>query len=181
MASLHSLGYARRMPESTSLAAITIRPAVSEDAGGITRVYLESADYHAQLDSERYWKPSAEVISARYREGRQHPPESVAEAITLVAELAGEILGFVDARLTQSPDPMHRDLVYCHVVEIAVRSRHQGKGIGERLLRAAEDWGRQQGAELALLEYLAANTRAGAFYHRLGYSAASINAIKRLS
>ncbi len=168
------------MDDDTSLAAITIRPAVSEDAGGITRTYLESADYHARLDPERYWTPARDAILARYREGRQHPPDGGGEAITLVAELGGEVVGFIDARLTHSFDPMHRDMIYCHVVEIAVGSRQQGQGIGGRLLRAVEDWGREQGAELASLEYLAANMRAASFYQRTGYRVAAITAIKRL-
>lgn len=169
------------MGEAPRTAAITIRPAVSEDADDIVRTYLESAQHHARLDPERYWVPAAEVISARYREGRQHPPDAGAEAITLVAELRGEIVGFIDARLDRSPDPMHREMSYCHIVEIAVSSSQQSQGIGGQLLRAAEDWGRRQGATFASLEYHAENTRAGEFYQRrMGYRAASITAIKRL-
>jgi hypothetical protein len=44
-----------------------------------------------------------------------------------------------------------------------------------------EDWGRRECAEFALLEYLAADGRAGGFYQRrMGYRVASITAIKRL-
>jgi ribosomal protein S18 acetylase RimI-like enzyme len=157
-----------------------VRPAQPSDADALTRVYLESAHYHAGLDPGRYWIPDAQAISARYREGRQHPPESAAESITLVAEADAQIVGFVDARLTQSPDPMHREMLYCHIVEIAVSTKYQGRGVGAQLLRAAEDWGRKQGAEMALLEYLAANQRAALFYERLGYRPGSINAIKPL-
>lgn len=161
--------------------AVTIRPAVSDDADCIARTYLESAEYHAQLDPERYSAPAFETISRRYREGRQQPPESGGKGITLVAELSGEIAGFIDARLEQSPDAMHREMIYCHVSEIAVRSQHQNQGIGERLLRAAEEWGRRQGAEFASLEYHSANTLASMFYQqRMGYCVASITAIKRL-
>jgi ribosomal protein S18 acetylase RimI-like enzyme len=161
--------------------AVTIRPTVLEDADGIARTFLESAEYHARLEPERYLAPTVEAISARYREGWQHPPDAGGGSITLVAELSGEIVGFIDARLVHSPDPMHRELIYCHIAEIAVRSRFQNQGVGGRLLRAAEDWGRQQGAEYALLEYHAANTRAGAFYQRsMGYCVASMTAIKRL-
>ncbi|HEY6991566.1 MAG TPA: GNAT family N-acetyltransferase [Bryobacteraceae bacterium] len=169
------------MGEAPCAAAITIRPAVSEDADGIARTFLESAEYHACLDRERYWTPAIETISARYREGRQHPPDVDGESITLVAEFGGEIVGFIDVRLDRSPDPMHREILYCHVVEIAVSSRRRHQGIGGQLLRAAEDWGRRQGAEFASLEYLAANTRASEFYQRrMGYRIASIVAIKRL-
>jgi GNAT superfamily N-acetyltransferase len=140
---------------------------------------MESAEHHASIDPERYWLPEAEAITARYREGRQHPSEE--QAITLVAELDGEIVGFVDARLDRSPDPMHRDILYCHVVEIAVSRHRQGQRIGERLLQAAEEWGRSQGAEFALLEYNAANPRAGDFYRqRMSYRTAGHIMVKWL-
>ena len=169
------------MSEAPNPAALTIRPAASEDADGIARTFLESAEHHARLDPERYWIPAAETISARYREGRQHPPDADGGGITLVAELSGEIVGFIDARLDQSPDAMHREMIYCHVAEIAVSYRHRNQGIGGRLLQAAEEWGRRQGATFASLEYHVANTRAGDFYRRrMGYSTAAITAIKRL-
>ena len=169
------------MGEAPNPAAITIRPAVSEDADGIARTFLESAEYHARLDPERYSAPAIAAISTRYREGRQHPQQAVGKDTTLVAEFSGEIVGFTDARLEQSLDAMHRELTYCHIAEIAVSCRYQNQGIGGRLLRAAEDWGRRQGAEFASLEYHAANTHAGLFYQqRMGYRAASITAIKRL-
>ena len=169
------------MSEAPCSLTITVRPAVSEDADGIARAYLESAEYHARLDFERYSVPAVEAIVARYREGRQHPPDAGAEGITLVAELGSEIVGFIDARLDRSPDAMHRELIYCHVAEIAVSSRRQNQGVGRLLLQAAEEWGRRQGAEFALLEYHAANTRAGEFYQRrMGYRVAHITAIKRL-
>jgi ribosomal protein S18 acetylase RimI-like enzyme len=158
--------------------SIVIRPAAAGDADGLTRTFLESAAHHARLDPKRYFVPQAEPIAALYREGRQHPPD--ATSITLVAELSGEIVGFVDVRLTHSPDPMHRPITYCHIVEVAVSQAHQHSGIGRKLLQAAEDWGRQQGAEFASLEYLEANTGAAAFYQRLGYGVAALTAIKRL-
>src|SRR6266702_1822973 len=100
-------------------AAIEIRPAVPEDADGIARTFLESAEYHAELDPERYSMPALETISWRYREARRHSSRADKEVITLIAELDGEIVGFIDADLEQSPDPMHREMIYCHVAEIA--------------------------------------------------------------
>jgi ribosomal protein S18 acetylase RimI-like enzyme len=173
--------YALLMGDARYPATIEIRPAVPEDADGIARTFLESAEYHAELDPERYLTPQVETISARYREGRQHPSDAGREVMTLVAELSGEIVGFIDARLEQSPDEMHREMIYCHIAEIAVRCGHRNEGIGGRLLRAAEDWGHRLGAEFASLEYHAANTRAAVFYQeRMGYRPASITAIKQL-
>lgn len=160
--------------------AATIRQAVAEDADGITGTFLESAEHHASLDSELYFVPAVETIVAHYRGGPKHPAEDLAESITLVAELGGHIVGFIDVRLYQPTDPMHRQMIYCLISEIAVKREHQNHGIGGQLLRAAEDWGREQGAEFAALEYHAANVRAGAFYQHMHYRLASITAIKRL-
>jgi ribosomal protein S18 acetylase RimI-like enzyme len=158
---------------------MTIRPALPGDAEGIARTFLESAEYHAGLDPERYSIPDASAIATRYREGRAHPPD--ATAVTLVAERDGGIGGFVDVRLERSPDPMHRDILYCHIVEIAVSAGHQRRGIGKELLEAAEAWGRRQGATFASLEYLAGNTRAARLYQdRMGYRVGALTAVKRL-
>jgi ribosomal protein S18 acetylase RimI-like enzyme len=166
------------MSEARPLAA-TIRSALSEDADGIARVFMESAEYHAHIDPERYFAPAIETIAVRYREAREHLP--VDKNITLVGEINGEIVGFIDAGLEQSPDLMHREIIYCHVSEIAVSSRHQNQGIGRLLLQAAENWGREMGAAFASLEFHAGNKRASLFYQeRMGYHPAAITAIKRL-
>jgi lactoylglutathione lyase len=168
--------------DAISAVPIMIRPAVSDDAAGIARTFLESAEFHASLDPERYLLPDIETISARYREGRQHPKgPGAGTSLTLVAETPGEIAGFIDARLEQSPDPMHREIIYCHMAEFAVRSKYQKQGIGGRLLRAAEEWGRSQGAQFASLEYHTANARASSFYQQhMDYRPGSITGIKRL-
>jgi ribosomal protein S18 acetylase RimI-like enzyme len=159
---------------------IKIRSAVPEDADGIAVAFLESAEYHAGLDPERYTTPAIEAISARYRAGRQHS-RAGSKVMTLVAELESEIVGFVDAQLERSQDAMHREMIYCHIAEIAVRYAHRNQGIGGRLMRSAEDWGRRMGAEFASLEYHAGNTRATSFYQeRMGYQVASLTPITRL-
>lgn len=158
-----------------------IRSAVSSDADGIARVFLESAVHHARLDPDRYSVPSTASISARYRTGQQGGEALSIGSVTLVADLSGDIVGFVDARLDRSPDPMHRNLLYCHIGEIAVSAQYRSRGIGGRLLRAAEDWGRRNGAEFAYLDYHADNPRAGEFYQRrMGYRVAALAVIRRL-
>jgi ribosomal protein S18 acetylase RimI-like enzyme len=174
--------YSFRMGDIDYQLAIEIRPAVPEDADEIAYIFLESAEHHVKLDPERYSTPGAETISARYRDGQQHPPHAHNEAITLVAELGGVVAGFIDARLEQSSDAMHREMTYCHISEIAVRRGHRNQGIGSRLVQAAEDWGRVMGAVFASLEFHSENTRAALFYReRMGYRPASITAVKRLS
>lgn len=157
----------------------TIRPARSGDAEGIARTYLESARFHADLDPERYSVPTSETILERYRKRSQHPATD-AQSITVVAEVDGEIVGFIDAGLDQSQDLMHREITYCHIAEIAVNQRYQNRGIGGLLIQAAEDWGRKMGAAFASLEFHNENKRASSLYQKMGYGQASITSIKRL-
>ena len=170
------------MEQTSGTATIMIREATGLDIPSIANTFLESAEYHANLDPERYSVPMVETISARYQEARQYPADAEERGITLVAEFNREIVGFIEARLEESPDLMHREMTYCHIAEIAVSIRYQHQGIGERLLRAAEEWGRRQGATFASLEYHVANARAAEFYQRrMGYRVAAITAIKRLA
>ena len=161
------------------MVSVRIRQSVPADAEGITRIYLESAEHHARIDPERNHVPDRATIQERYRAGRQHP-ESAAANVTLVAEAEEGILGFLDARIDRPFDPMYRRMTYCFVADIAVASSHRSQGIGEKLMRAAEEWGRRNGAELVVLEYHNANPRAAEFYARLGYRPASVVAVKPL-
>lgn len=169
------------MRQAARVNTVEVRPATPEDAAAIARVFLESAEYHARLEPGRYRIPDRESVLARYRERSRQMLNSEADGITLLAVIDDEVVGFVDAALERSPDLMHRDLTYCHIIEIAIAVNHQRQGVGERLLTAAEEWGRQHGADLGSLEFLAANTRAGAFYQRrMGYTVVSHTAVKPL-
>ena len=160
---------------------LSIRPAEAADCTAIAQVFMESSEHHASLDPELFFIPDRSMVTERYRKGHQHPSDKHEECITLVAELDGDVIGFVDARLDRPSDPMHRDMVFCHVVELAVGREFQSKGIGAQLLQAAEQWGHQRGAHIALLEHNHANSRASAFYRlRMGYRVASITLIKKL-
>lgn len=158
-----------------------IRHALHGDAEGVALIFLESAEHHSSLDSWLYFVPNLKQIAERYRRRDQHGPGTDDESVTLVAELNNEIVGFLDARLFRSSDPMHRELLFCQISEIAVSRRFQSRGIGAQLLQAAEHWGQEQGADMALLEYHSANSRAADFYRRkMGYRVTSITVVKDL-
>lgn len=56
-----------------------------------------------------------------------------------------------------------------NVVSMFVTPHHRGRGIARDLLGMVEVWGREQGADRAVLDVEAANERATTFYASLGY------------
>jgi GNAT superfamily N-acetyltransferase len=161
------------------MASVSIRRAIPEDAEAILFIYMQSAELHARLDPERNHVPDQAEILERYRTGTQHPEDSIA-AVTLVAEDAGQVVGFLDARLTKPIDPMYRPATYCFIADVAVAEEHRGRGVGGALMEAVEKWAAESGAEFVLLEYHAGNERAAEFYAELGYRSGSVVAVKRL-
>ena len=68
-----------------------------------------------------------------------------------------------------------------YIGEIAVGTAVEGKGIGRVLMQAGEEWARTRGYSLIVLDTGAANARARAFYHHLGYAEESVRLVKELS
>src|ERR1700729_2615157 len=132
------------------MASVSVRRATPEDAEAILFIFMQSAELHARLDPERNHVPGRDEILERYRMGGQHPEDSIA-AVTLVAEEAGQVVGFLDARLTKPFDPMYRPTTYCFIADIAVAADQRSQGVGRALMRAAEQWAAEHGAEFVLL------------------------------
>lgn len=67
-----------------------------------------------------------------------------------------------------------------YIGELAVATVAEGQGVGRALLAAAENWAREQGYGLVVLDTGAANTRARTFYERAGYAEESVKLVKTL-
>jgi GNAT superfamily N-acetyltransferase len=79
------------------------------------------------------------------------------ETVWLVAEVAGRVVGSVEARLEQPVDSAPRQLLR-HLGELrvvvdalGVEERYRRRGVATRLMQAVEGWGREQGATLVSL------------------------------
>jgi ribosomal protein S18 acetylase RimI-like enzyme len=161
---------------------ITVRPFDPDrDAGAVARALVDSSRHHASLEPERYEVLDPEVVAEDYRRGRQHPAGTPpADRTTLVAELDGHVAGVLDVHVAH-PGGSHRPFRYGYVVEVAVAEADRRRGVGEALLRAAEDWSRAAGCAWMVLDYNARNADAGRFYReRLGYRPAGEIVVKEL-
>jgi ribosomal protein S18 acetylase RimI-like enzyme len=67
-----------------------------------------------------------------------------------------------------------------YIGELAVIEEEEGHRIGHILADAAEEWARERGHTLLVLDTGAANTRARRFYTNLGYREESVRLVKLL-
>jgi GNAT superfamily N-acetyltransferase len=163
------------MPLTSS--RLKIRPAGPGDAAALARVYGASAEHHFRLDPSLYSPPTHEALVRRYQNRLPVDPD----AEILVADLEGEVVGWLEIQLRR-PDGqprMNRDATTAEI-DIAVLAEHRGQGIGTRLMRAAEDWALERGAEFLTLETHVANVDAIRFYQeRHGWRTTGLFMMKR--
>jgi ribosomal protein S18 acetylase RimI-like enzyme len=161
------------MPTQT----VTIREATAGDAEALAVVYLDSAEHHQRLDPSMYSLPDFSQMVARYRRRLPAPGGST----ILVAEVEGEVVGWVEVQIRE-PDGeprMNRDSTSAEV-DIGVLADMRDRGIGTRLMTAAEAWAFERGAEFMFLQTHVANGDAIRFYQeRHGWRTTGLVLMKR--
>lgn len=124
------------------------------------------------------WHAERDVLAFqhRYMNAAFARPES--ETGSFIAEdESSQRLGYV--HVEASTDSV--TLEPCgYVTVLAVTEAAEGQGVAAQLMRAAEDWARQQGFRLICLDVFANNQRARAFYARHGYQDDSLRLTKPL-
>lgn len=149
-------------------------------AESVKDLLVELQAYIADADSEK-----RNILTEDFRE--KYFEKTVQEVngrngkIFLVLEdntVIGVAVGIVESEATQT---------YCfrapkrgRITELVVAENARQSGIGHALLREAESYFRAIGCQEILLEVLADNTQACAFYAHNGYSSRTIELMKKL-
>lgn len=158
---------------------LVLRRARPDDAVALAEIYLDSARHHLALDPHFYRVPERSDVGRQIRSAlEQADPET---QLSFVAELGGEVVGSVEVRIIEPSGRagMVRPRVRADV-EIAVRQSHRGRGVGQRLMRAAEDWARDRGAEVLTLDAHPGNEDAIHFYRQQGFRSSGLFMLKPL-
>jgi GNAT superfamily N-acetyltransferase len=158
--------------------AIAVRPARPGDGAALSRVWLSTAAYYADLDPEHFQVPHAEGLAENWDNGfARHDDDS----LSLVAELDGQVIGWLWARIEPPRPNASAQMVREHgwtrleVFSLFVDRDHWRGGVGTALLEAAEAWGRAQGARVARLDTYADSPVSVPFYEEhMGYQRRSI-------
>ena len=95
-----------------------------------------------------------------------------------VAEENGEFLGFIELAVQNDYFTGEKQ---GYISSIAVLPEGEGKGIGKKLMKKAEEWASKQGLKVIVLEVFKSNQRAVSFYELLGYKQEIVKMTKELS
>jgi GNAT superfamily N-acetyltransferase len=145
----------------------------------MARIWVEAGRYYAERDPALFQVPAEDGLAERFDHNIEE--ERAGDAFQLVAEEDGTILGMIAARLAQPVGNPEMQLVQFFgqrhvVIELLIVDRTRWReGIGTLLMREAERWGRERGAELARLDTFADSPVSVPFYEdHLGYRRRSV-------
>ncbi len=92
------------------------------------------------------------------------------DQLFLVADSGEGISGFITAKISENHQiPYFTADPICRIGTIAVSADQRRRGIGRKLMTAAEDWAREQGAREIHLAVMDFNKDAQSFYEAQGY------------
>jgi ribosomal protein S18 acetylase RimI-like enzyme len=146
-------------------ASVHIRPAVKSDEASLGPLGAALMRQHHDADPRRFiLTERPEAGYGRFLASRTDDPDS----LVLVAEVAGEVVGYVLADIESTS---WRDLRgpcgFIHDIYVDERARRHGTG--RELLRAALAWIRSKGMSQVVLWSKSGNERAQGLFAKLGF------------
>jgi GNAT superfamily N-acetyltransferase len=162
---------------------VIIRRTTRDDADALVRIHADMGEHYAALAPALFHAPEldgyAPVVAAEITDDP--------DVLQLVAEVDGEVVGSLDARLHAPHEgarfAFSRDLfaTRLNIDYLAVAAAHRRSGAGTALVEAAEAWGRERGAVVAELTTYQDSPLAYPFWTgRAGYAPRSVNLRKPL-
>jgi GNAT superfamily N-acetyltransferase len=163
-----------------------VREARREDAPAMARAWCDAGRFYVEISPSDFQVPDEEGL-VDWLECGIEAMESDRDLALLVAEVGDGVAGWVSARLvTPASDAqwqLQREYGTTRLIvdAVAVAEEHRGAGVGLELVRAAEEWGRDRGATVAVADGNCASGVVPRFYEaRLGYRRRSVSLRKPL-
>ncbi len=162
---------------------ITIREATEADYEELKEFFDEGAAIHHEGEPGIIGPPSERPMTM------QHVARLLAsddETLLVAAPVEAQanpphLLGFVRLALRDVKDqPGMTPRRYVEIEEVLVRESSRGRGVGQRLMSAAAEWARSQGASEVELTVWEFNRGALSLYERLGFRTINRQMLKRL-
>lgn len=148
--------------------------------------WRDAGRFYVEVDERDFQLPDGEGLVGWLEDGVE-AMKADPDLALLVAEAGDEVVGWVSARLvTPVSDArwqLQRELGTTRLIvdAVVVAEGHRGQGIGVDLVQAAERWGRERGAGIAVADGNWASGLVPRFYEeRLGYRKRSVSLRKAL-
>lgn len=139
-----------------------IRKAAIEDTDAMIPLFDASLRCMAELQPGQYRAVPQDIVFVQ--EGILSETGDV-----LVAEEEGMIIGLASVFQEESkPYPFRVQQKWCELDTLYVAEGHRGKGVGTALFHAAWEWAMERELNSLQLMALGENTRARAFYEKMG-------------
>ena len=152
----------------------------------MARAWCDAGRFYVDVSPEDFQVPD-EAGLVEWLESGIETMEADPDLALLVAEVDGEVAGWVGARLVMpAPDAQwqlqrEHGLTRLIVDAVAVAEAHRGHDAGVDLVHAAERWGRERGATVAVADGNWASGVVPRFYEaRLGFRRRSVSLRKAL-
>jgi GNAT superfamily N-acetyltransferase len=163
-----------------------VREARREDAPAMARAWCDAGRFYVEVSQYDFQVPDEDGL-VEWLESGVEAMEADPDLALLVAEVDGELAGWVGARLvtpvSDAKWQLQRELASTRLIvdAVAVAEDHRGAGAGVELVLAAERWGRERGATVAVADGNCASGVVPRFYEsRLGYRRRSVSLRKPL-
>lgn len=141
------------------------------DRQSVRRCFVELQDFERNLDPRL---PAGEHVADTYLDLMFQRCREFA-GVVLVAEMDQAVVGFVTIWTRyRSCEPDDDPAEHGFVSDLVVSATHRGRGIGRRLVRAAEARAREAGARTIRLSVKAGNAGARSLYAAEGFKDAEI-------
>ncbi|HVP58537.1 MAG TPA: GNAT family N-acetyltransferase [bacterium] len=143
-----------------------IRPGTTQDLDAIGELWKEFMDFHSQRDPHFTRSADGDEAFREYLAGHI----SSGGSCVLVAERAGEVIGYCLAVVAKSP-PVVAERDHGTILDLAVTARYRRQGIGRRLYETALAWLVEHGMHRVELRAVVSNEVSTAFWKKLGFKA----------
>ncbi len=142
-----------------------VRRAVASDQQVLGKLAAELVRFHHAIDPERFFLPTGVEEGYRRWLGTEL---ANADAVVLVAELGGEVVGYVYGRLEERDFNM---LLSAHAAlhDVLVIDRAKRTGAGEALITEFARLAAERGVPRVVLHTATSNERAQRLFRKLGF------------
>jgi GNAT superfamily N-acetyltransferase len=159
-------------------AGITVRNARAGDGPALARIHLANNAYHRELAPELFRKVEEDSL-AEFMD--PEPDSNTDTSLALVAELDGEVAGYLEAQLqppletAQFQGSSEHAETKLFINFVGTEPRFWRRGVAGSLVEAAEEWGRGRGATVALCDTWIGSPVSMPFWEeRMGYERRSV-------